>query len=581
MPDSSQVQPVAFNCEGGLILNRSNFIMQPGEALELENFEPDISGGYRRISGFRKYVNAVVPITSTTAENVLMTASFADKIIAARGEKIFSSASTELSIAIASGTGMTGSGTITVPSTTGFSSSGTIQINSELFTYTGVNATTFTGVTRATSSTTAAAHTKFDVVSESWTVRDTGRTNAAKYHFERYNFDGNEKIICVDGVNAPVIFNSAMTAADVSDSSVAGSTVVASYRNRMFYAGKSTTPQEIIFSEGFNEDGFNTGASDPAGSISVDDTVVALKVFRDSLFIFCENRIFKLTGSTSSNFSVEPVTRNIGCINSFTVQEFAGDLIFLGPDGLRTVAATARIGDTELGTISKNIQTVFDENIKDAGSFDSVVIPDKTQYRIFFTKDGQGASLSKGAICVLKKEAFEFSETRGIKVQCTDTFIEAGNVIVVHGDTNGFVQRQESGDTFDGTIISGKYRSPDMSFGDNGIRKHMQRVIINYKPEGTVDADLIVRYDNEDKNSARPAVYPFDNTQLAATYGNALYSTSASTTQFVYGGPTQPLVRQPVEGSGFSVALKVEDGGSSAAYSLKGFQLEYQLGARR
>jgi len=579
MPDSSQTQPVAFNCEGGLILNRSNFIMQPGEALELENFEPDISGGYRRINGFRKYVNAVVPITNTTAENVLMTATFADKIIAARGEKIFSSASTELSIAIASGTGMTGSGTITVPSTTGFSSSGTIQINSELFTYTGVNATTFTGVTRATSSTTAAAHAKFDVVSESWTVRDTGRTNAGKYHFERYNFDGNEKIICVDGTNAPVIFNSSMTAADISESAVAGSTVVASYRNHMFYGGKSTTPQEIIFSEPFDEDGFNS--SDGAGSISVDDTVVALKVFRDSLFIFCENRIFKLTGSSLSDFAVQPVTRNIGCINSFTVQEFAGDLIFLGPDGLRTVAATARIGDTELGTISKNIQTVFDENIKDAGSFDSVVIPDKTQYRIFFTKDGQGASLSKGAICVLKKEAFEFSETRGIQVQCTDTFIEAGNVIVVHGDTNGFVQRQESGDTFDGTIISGKYRSPDMSFGDNGIRKHMQRVIINFKPEGTVDADLIVRYDGEDRNSARPAVYPFDNTQLAATYGNALYSTSGSAAQFVYGGPTQPLVRQPVEGSGFSVALKVEDGGSSAAYSLKGFQLEYQLGARR
>ena len=579
MPDSSQTQPVAFNCEGGLILNRSNFIMQPGEALELENFEPDISGGYRRINGFRKYVNAVVPHTSSTSESLLMTAKFANKIIAARGEKIFSSASTELSIAIASSAGMTGSGTITVPSTTGFSSSGILQINSELFTYTGVNATTFTGVTRATSSTTAATHAKLDVVSESWTARDTGRTNAGKYHFERYNFDGNEKIICVDQTNAPVIFNTSMSAADVSDSSVAGATVVAAYRNHMFYGGKSTTPQEVVFSEPFNEDGFNSGSG--AGSIKVDDTVVALKVFRDSLFIFCENRIFKLTGSSSSDFSVQPVTRNIGCINSFTVQEFAGDLIFLGPDGLRTVAATARIGDTELGTISKNIQTVFDENIKDAGSFDSVVIPDKTQYRIFFTKDGQGASLSKGAICVLKKEAFEFSETRGIQVACTDTFVESGNVIVVHGDNNGFVQRQEVGNTFDGTVISGKYRSPDMSFGDNGIRKHMQRVIINYKPEGTIDADLIVRYDNEDKNSARPAVYPFDNTQVAATYGNALYSTTTSTTQFVYGGPTQPLVRQPVEGSGFSVALKVEDGGSSAAYSLKGFQLEYQLGARR
>ena len=578
MPDNSQVQPVAFNCEGGLVLNRSNFIMQPGEALQLENFEPDISGGYRRISGFRKYVNAVVPHTSSSSESLLMIANFDNKVVAARGEKIFSSASAELSIAIAADTSMTGSGTITVPSTLGFSSSGTLQINSEIFTYTGKTSTTFTGVTRAVSST-AAAHAKLDVVSESWTVRDTGRTSAAKYHFERYNFDGNEKIICVDGVNAPVIFNTSMAAADVSDSSVAGATVVAAYRNHMFYGGKSTTPQEVVFSEPFDEDGFTSGQG--AGSIKVDDTVVALKVFRDSLFIFCENRIFKLTGSSSSDFSVQPVTRNIGCINSFTVQEFAGDLIFLGPDGLRTVAATARIGDTELGTISKNIQTVFDENIKDAGSFDSVVIPDKTQYRIFFTKDGQGQTLSKGAICVLKKEAFEFSETRGIQVACTDTFVESGDVIVLHGDTTGFIQRQESGNDFDGTAILGRYRSPDMSFGDSGIRKHMQRVIINYKPEADIDADLILRYDNEDTDSARPANYPLDTANVAAQYGSATYSTQGSATQFVYGGPTQPLVRQPVEGSGFSVALKVEDGGTTAPYSLKGFQLEYQLGARR
>jgi hypothetical protein len=88
MPDSSQVQPVAFNCEGGLVLNRSNFIMQPGEALQLENFEPDISGGYRRISGFRKYVNAVVPHTSSSSESLLMIANFDNKVVAARGEKI-------------------------------------------------------------------------------------------------------------------------------------------------------------------------------------------------------------------------------------------------------------------------------------------------------------------------------------------------------------------------------------------------------------------------------------------------------------------------------------------------------------
>ena len=140
MPDLSQTSPAAFNCQGGLVLNRSTFLMQPGEALELQNFEPDIEGGYRRINGFSKYVSAVVPQTSASTEKVLMVATFGDFVIAARGEKIFS--------ATAGGS--------------------------------------------------------------SWTERDTGRTSAGKYNFERYNFDGNSKLIVVDGNNAPTFFNTSM-----------------------------------------------------------------------------------------------------------------------------------------------------------------------------------------------------------------------------------------------------------------------------------------------------------------------------------------------------------------------------------
>ena len=579
MPDSSQTSPAAFNLEGGLVLNRSTFMMQPGEALQLENFEPDIQGGYRRITGHTKFINHIIPQTSASSEKVLMVAVFDNKVLAARGEKIFSSASTELSLGVLSTTAMTGSGTLTVDTTSGFSSSGTLQINSEIFTYTGVTSKTFTGVTRATSSTTAAAHSIDDVVSESWTERDSSRSNAGKYNFERFNFDGNDKIIFVDGANAPVVFNTSLSATDVSASAVSGSKFVAAYREHMFYAGKSSTPQEVVFSKPFDEDDFT--ASDGAGSIKVDDTIVGLKVFRDNLFIFCENRIFNLTGSSLSDFAIKPVTRNIGCINGDSIQEFAGDLIFLGPDGLRTVAATARIGDVELGTITRNVQSLFDENIRDASLFDSVVIPDKTQYRIFFTKDGQDDRLTRGVICVMKGQSFEFSEIKGVKPSCTDTFIEAGNVLVLHGDFSGYIHRQEKGNTFDGTTILGKYRGPDLGFGDAGIRKHMHRVIVNFKPESAIAADLIVRYDNEDPDSARPAVYPLASTALAAQYGTAIYSGSGAATNSVYGGSSQPLVRQSVEGSGFTVALRVNDNGVTAPYSLKGFQLEYQVGARR
>ena len=579
MPDTSTLQPAAFNCEGGLVLNRSTFLMQPGEALVLENFEPDVEGGYRRINGFRKFVNQIVPQTNNATEKVLLVARFANRVVAARGERIYSCGSTELSQRILSTTSMSGSGTINVDSTSGFASSGTLLINSEEFTYTGITSTTFTGVTRSTSSTTAANHSIDDAVSENWTQRDTDRTNADKYDFERFNFDGNEKLICVDGVNAPVIFNSSMTATDVSESTVAASKFVAAFRNHMFYAGKSSTPSTIVFSEPFDEDGFNSG--DGAGSINVDDTIVGLKVFRDNLFIFCENRIFKLTGTGLSNFAVEPVTRNIGCVNGNTIQEFAGDLIFLGPDGLRTVAGTARIGDVELGTISKNVQSLFDDNIKDSSLFESVVIPDKTQYRIFFTRDTVAQKRTRGVICVMKGDGFEFSESLGIKPSCSDTHVEEGDVIVLHGGFDGFVHRQEKGNSFDGTAILGRYRSPDLNFGDVGVRKTMHRVILNYKPEANISADLLLRYDNDSVGASRPAAYSLTTATVGAQYGTAVYSTSSSTTQFVYGGGSQPLVRQPVEGSGFTVALKVDDSGESPPYSLKGFQLEYQVGARR
>ena len=587
MPDSSQVQPSAFICEGGLIANRSTFIMKPGQAIELENFEPDIEGGYRRISGYQRHVRQIVPHTSSSDESILMVTSFADKILAARGEKIFSSAVTDLgrgpASIIAQGTEMTGSGTITVKSTTGFSSSGTLQIDNEQFTYTGVTSTTFTGVTRAVNSTSAAAHsatsdTTRTVVSESWTERDTGRTNAGKYSFERFNFDGNEKIVVVDGVNDPTVFNSSLSATDVTASAVEGASIVVSFREHMFYAGMSSTPQEVVFSQPFDEDAFSSGSG--AGSFKVDDTVVGLKVFRDNLFIFCENRIFKLTGSSSSNFAVSAVTRDIGCINGKTIQEFAGDLIFLGPDGLRTVAGTARIGDVELGTISSNVQSLFDDNITDASVFESIVIPQKTQYRLFFSKAGALESRTEGLICVLKgqeggSEAYEFARLKGIKPACTDSFITIGDVLILHGGFDGYIYRQEEGSTFDGTAINGKYRSPDMTFGDPGIRKHMQRVIINYKPESVIDADLFLRYDYESVDSARPTAYPLDSTDIAGIYNTSLYGV------VTYGGPSQPLVRQAVEGSGFAIALRVNDGGSTDPYSLKGFQLEYQLGARR
>ncbi len=510
MPDLSQTSPAVFPLQGGLVLNKSTFAMQPGEAIELVNFEPDINGGYRRINGFAKYNDNVVPQTSASTEEVLLSCIFNGTIVAARGTKIF--------------TASAGSG--------------------------------------------------------SWTERDTGRTSAGVYTFERFNFDGNDKLIVADGNNAPTVFNTSFAATDVSSggggevsTAVTGAKFVAVFKDHMFYAGMSNNKQEVVFSVPFDEDDFTTGSG--AGSFKVDDTITGLKVFREDLFVFCQDRIFKLSGTSSSNFAVTPVTRNIGCVNGQTIQEFAGDLIFLAPDGLRTVAGTARIGDVELGTISSPVQSVFNDNIANASGFRSLVIPNKTQYRVFFTKSGVLQATTEGILTSLRGQSFEFANLKGIRPTSTDTVTTATETIVIHGGDGGYVYRQESGNDFDGTAVGGKYRSPDLSFGDPGIRKHMHRVLVSYKPESSISADMFLRYDYEDPDAPRPAAYSLTASDIVAVYGTGVYGTAT------YGGQSEPLLRQSVEGSGFTVALRVDDNGTTAPYALRGFQMEYQTGARR
>ena len=504
MADEANLNPAAFPLQGGLVLDRSTFAMEPGMALELENFEPDVGGGYRRINGYTKWNDNVVPYTASSTEPVLMSAYFAgnNKVIAARGEKIYEA-------------GTTGS----------------------------------------------------------WTEIDSGRVNAGTYTYDRYNLVGTDYIVWADGANYAAKYDGTTVTELNATGAPSDPKYIKGFKHALFFAGMSSSPAEVVFTAPYSDNNFDP--ANGAGSIFVDSKITALFPFRGDLFIFSEERIYKLSGSTLADFVLEPVTRDIGCLNGATVQEVAGEIVFLGRDGLRTVAGTARIGDVELGTISKPVQKLF-EGITDVDQFNSVVIPDKTQYRIFFNNtDTRLAEQTRGVIMVRKPESYEFAETNGIQTACTDSITVQGTTYILHGGYDGYVYRQEQGNDFDGTTIIGRYRSPDLTLGDAGIRKAFQRVIINYSPTGTVNADLFLRYDYEDPNVPRPAAYPFDSTKVVAIYGTSAYGTAT------YGGQTNPLVRQPVEGSGFALALRVVDNGVSYPYSLKGFQLEYDLGARR
>jgi len=515
MPNTSQISPTVVSCFGGLVLNKDIFSMRPGEALQLTNFEPDIAGGYKKILGTTAYNSNIVPQVSSSSEIVDMTAIFNDVVLAARG------------------------GTISRAGSSG-----------------------------------------------SWTSITTGKSTSFRYDFERYNYNGTEKIMIATGGDAAFSIDTSYNV-DIINATGGGTAptnpkFVASFKNHMFYAGMSNAISTVQYSGPFTEDDFDTGG----GTILVDTTIVGLKVFREDLFIFGEDRIYKLSGSTSSDFAIVPVTRRIGCIDGKSIQELGGDLIYLAPDGLRTIAGTERIGDVELGTVSKQIQ----DRIGDIGTdnITSTVIRNKSQYRLFYPTTSGTEGTAKGILAVLKTNpetgtlGFEYADLRGLKPSCTDSFFISDTETTIHGGYDGYVYKQESGGSFTRAgstyTITGFYRSPDMSLGDPGIRKTMQRALVNYRVNEAMDTTnqtFKLRYNYDDTDTPQPDSYSFSSAQVAAFYGTGTYGTSA------YGSSGFPLERVSVEGSGFVVAFKLEDKSTKKALSLRGFELEYVNGGRR
>ena len=84
-------QPFTVACEGGLVTasNQIDLLRRPGVATELENFEVSIEGGYRRISGFKKFGegSATQPTGGTTTIQGVFP--YADGVIITAGTNIY------------------------------------------------------------------------------------------------------------------------------------------------------------------------------------------------------------------------------------------------------------------------------------------------------------------------------------------------------------------------------------------------------------------------------------------------------------------------------------------------------------
>ena len=533
--------PFSVPLQGGLnkSTNSLALLRTPGVATKLRNFEVSIEGGYRRINGYTVFGGGSA-VRPNTAEDIEGLSVYADGVVAVAGNDIF------------------------------FSQDGTsyLQINKASVDASGDNFSTFSG--RSELSLTSIDQCEFAL-------------------FEGTSDYGELVITDKSGNNKPFLFKMTGTGSALSSRTYFVSQITISgsktakfctiHDNHLVLAGDPSTPNTIYFSATGDIDSFSGSGS---GSITLEDKIVGLKSFRNELFIFCQNSIFKLQNiNNSSTIAVVPVTKNVGCVDGQTIQEIAGDLIFLAPDGFRTVAGTARIGDVELGTISQAIQPIINEilNTEDL-QFSSVVIRDKSQYRMFYSADTQSTAGSKGIIGTLRPNGFEWSETLGIQAPAiTSGFDSSGVEKFYHGDRDGHIYNHDTGNAFNpagtSTNIEAEYQSPDFDYGDLGTLKTLDYAKIAFTPEGDAQPTLRIRFDYDSLDTPQPADIVLTEIPEPAIFGSALFGSQK------FGASEQPLVRQGLTGSGHSNFFKIFSADTNAPYAINGLYINYRPSGRQ
>jgi len=409
------------------------------------------------------------------------------------------------------------------------------------------------------------------------TFLSTDRSAGGKHRFVRYNFTGTSRIMVVDGTNAPCKYDgTTFTVLDAAPSDVVGADHVKEFKSHLFFAKGN----QLTFTAPYTDSDFS--AANGAGVITIPHTITGLIVFREQLIIFSTSKIHRLVGNTISDFTLQPISLDIGCVREDTIQEVGGDIAFLGPDGVRLLSATDRIGDFGLAVASRPIQSEANRLVSANTSFASCVIRSKNQYRMF----GYSASVTEDSAAGILATQFAdqtaqgmaWAETRGILVYVADSVYsnEAQGEVIIFANRDGYVYRMESGNSFDGDMIRAFYSTPFFAVSDPRLRKTFYKLTTYLDPEGSITGTVTPKLDFDEPNLAQPQPIALTNTTgVASFYGVSTYGTG------IFGGKLRYAFTSQLVGSGFTFSLQYVFESTDPPFSLDAITIEFATNDRQ
>tara|TARA_B100000925_G_scaffold291851_1_gene281917 strand:+ start:2908 stop:5247 length:2340 start_codon:yes stop_codon:yes gene_type:complete len=416
-------------------------------------------------------------------------------------------------------------------------------------------------------------------------------TNGGKINHAEYNFDGDDKIIFVDGTSYPSLYNvtnntqTNLTASSTNiNTDVQGAERVVIFKNTAFYSKENN----LYFTAPSTVDNFSI--ADGAGVINLAHDITGMSVFRDQLIIFTTSTISRLTGSSTADFQLQPITENIGCIDGDTVQEIGGDIMYLAPDGLRLLSATDRIGDFALDVASDKIKEDVSAFLAGSTAYCSTVLREKSQYRIFSFSSSGSVAAAEGLIATKKSAqgsaGIEWSTTRGIKAKVVDSVYNRSNSAetIAFANDDGYAYILDSGNTFDGTTIEAIMQTAFMPIDDPQIRKTFYKAVLFINPEAAIDLDFNLKFDFDSltrKDILQPSSINITTSGNSVAFFGAIATNFSASGGKIFGSTLEKIYPTNVIGSGDTVALRVTDKTTNPSFTLDTCILEYKRNDRQ
>jgi hypothetical protein len=508
--------------------------IDPGELIDVLNYEPRTRGGYRRVDGFERFdghdlaseavyhildfvVGAVEPTVGDTVTGGTSAATgYLLDFVVESGAWATSDATGYLVLLVTSGTFVSGEALNSIGTSSDdpyLRGADTDDLDSEYqaaaieYTRDQISALPGSGATRGVwmykgvvyafrDNVAGTECVMYKATSTGWEVVTTPTLVAGgHYEFINFNFYGNAgslKMYGVDGKNKGFEFDGT-TFTQISTGMTTDTPIhVIAHKNHLFYAfaggsiqhssiGDPTTWSPIL------------GASELAIG---QECTGFVSVPGESLAIFGRNTKLILYGSSTADWTLSTYDDEAGAIE-WSLQRFRYPM-FLDDRGVTNLETSQSYGDFKANTFSQKVQSLITTLTPKLVA--SLRVREKDQYRLFFD-DGRSLTFGFDGSKIIGTTVVNYGIPVLVTASVEDT---SGKEVLLFGCSDGYVYKIDSGTSFDGKEVEAWLRPVFNHFGSPENKKRFFKAVLEIDADQPMDLTFIPEfgYGNSDLPSA-------------------------------------------------------------------------------